>query len=801
MFTIHNGARVLLIAAALSTLSIDPLIAQHENHTVPVAPATPVDVTGIILCADGPQLPGAVIQVYRSNQAQPVASALSDQTGRFRVRVPHGSYTVRVTYLGHASAAAALVIEAPTRQLTMEPLRLQVNAVELEALVAVAGKERVRLQTGAVTYDVKGSAAGTTGTVAEALRNVPGLEIDATGSITLRGNSGVLVLLNGRRTSLKGDALIAFLKQMPAAALEKIEVVATPSAQQEADGNAGVVNLQFSAGDAEPATDAFAFSLSAASARQFMGALSRTGAVGRLNWEGLYSVSSLRPHTSTETERINALNTATANTSVQTSHADARHTLHSILTGAAWRIDGEQQLHGRFGYSWMRGAFDNSTAFDERPNAGVAFMRSSLEHTMPNADASLGWSLRSDRTRHLRFDAELRYARAGEAFNGRYAEADGSLFLHTDMSAQRTESTGKLDGAVDLGQHRIQFGYFGQTRTIEADYLADRADMSSQGQFAHRQDVHALYGTVAHALRTTFLTAGVRAERTSGSVELNNAGRDVAARWQLFPSLSLHWPHESSRSTEYQLSYARRITRPDATALNPYSMGEDDMNSFIGNPLLQPEIADQMELSMVRHGAVMTVQLAPYLRYVSQPVRPIKAVTESGRATTSLQNLRDARSAGVDISVKSRVGDAVAMVLSSNVSYAETRGAQLQSAGLYTSLRGTMDVRVGPATSLQFYGSRRSAQTIEQGEMDAAWTSDIAVLHRFGGADQGIVTLRVSDPFNTDRIAFRVGDATFTQRSERKITTRMLLLSMSWAVGGARAPETPHTAEKTPQIF
>ena len=797
MFTIHRGWFVVGLATTLTAVSINPVFAQHEHHDAPTV-VGPVDVSGTVVCADGPELPGAVVQVYKTEgAAQPVASALSDKTGRFRVRLPGGRYTVRVSYLGHAAASVPLNIESNSPH-SLHPIRLQVNAVELEALVAVADKERLRLRAGATTYDAKTSAAASSSTVAEVLRNIPGLEVDGSGNLTLRGSSSVLIMINGQRTALRGDALTAFLKQMPAAALEKIDIVTTPGAHNDAEGSAGIVNLEFTAAPDELRSNSYAGSLSGATARQFLGSLLHNGSAGTWAWDASYAVSSLRPHTTSETDRENRLS-ATPSLRSQNSHADARHLLHNAFGGVTWQPSSKQTLGARLGYAWMRGAFDNATSFMD-PNAPSLFTRSTLEHTMPNWDASLRWAFHSDSTGHLRVGAEARYADAREDFDGSYMDKDGATFLLTRMNAQRSEWTVKTDGAIDLGRHRLLLGYQGQLRTIDARYLTDRHSNAMVERFSHEQRVHGIYSSVAHALGNAFITAGVRTEVTRTAIALDDEASNND-EWQLFPSLSVHWPHVQSSNSEYQLSYGRRITRPEAAALNPYSMGEDDMNPFIGNPLLQPETVDQLEFGIVRHGAIGSLQVAPYLRYVRDPIRVMKAVTESGRTTTSPHNLNDARSAGIDASAKVRVSDKIAVTLSSNVAYTATRGANLEADGLYASLRGNLDVRLAPGTSLQLFAFRRSAQTIEQGEMHGVWTGDVALRHRFGPDQRGNLTLRVTDPFNTDRLAFHIGDRTFTQRSERKVTSRMLSLSFVWSVGGKAAEHETEKRESSPQIF
>ena len=107
-----------------------------------------------------------------------------------------------------------------------------------------AERDAVQLRSGATIVDARASAAAG-GSIADLLRTVPGVELDADGRISMRGSTSVLVLMNGRRIPLTGDALVAFLRQMPATALERVEAGTAASARQDADGAAGVVNLVF----------------------------------------------------------------------------------------------------------------------------------------------------------------------------------------------------------------------------------------------------------------------------------------------------------------------------------------------------------------------------------------------------------------------------------------------------------------------------------------------------------------------------------------------------------------------------
>jgi outer membrane receptor protein involved in Fe transport len=234
--------------------------------------------------------------------------------------------------------------------------------------------------------------------------------------------------------------------------------------------------------------------------------------------------------------------------------------------------------------------------------------------------------------------------------------------------------------------------------------------------------------------------------------------------------------------------------------LNPYSMGEDDVNRIIGNPSLLPEVSDQVEFGVERPGSRLALQLTPFLRWTRDPIRPVKTATARGRSTTTLENLSRARAAGADGSVRARTTGGTVVTLAGSVAHMATTADVFGSRGVYATARLTVDVRVAEHTTAQLYAYRRSAQAIEQGEILPAFTSELALTQRLAGR-RGRVTLRLADPLRSDRVAFRVADATFTQESRRRTARPLLSLFASYAVGGAPRDDAPVRTERPARIF
>ena len=150
--------------------------------------------------------------------------------------------------------------------------------------------------------------------------------------------------------------------------------------------------------------------------------------------------------------------------------------------------------------------------------------------------------------------------------------------------------------------------------------------------------------------------------------------------------------------------------------------------------------------------------------------------------------------------MRARLTDGTVVTLAGSVAHMETTAAAFSSSGVYATARLTVDLRVAENTTAQLYAYRRSAQAIEQGEILPAFTSELALTQRLAG-DRGRVTLRLNDPLRSDRLEFRIADATFTQESRRRTARPLLSLFASYAVGGAPREDAPVRAEGPARIF
>src|SRR5687767_8148757 len=177
--------------------------------------------------------------------AQQPGGAVSRPDGTFRVEgLRPGRYYAKVSSLGRATATTTTIAITPQApQADLGTISLAQGAVLLEGITATAEASTASFSADRNTYRVRDLPGTAGGNATDVLQNVPSIEVDQDGKVSLRGNQNVAVQINGRPSPVRGDQLANFLQQLPANMIESVEVIPNPSARYEPEGMAGIVNI------------------------------------------------------------------------------------------------------------------------------------------------------------------------------------------------------------------------------------------------------------------------------------------------------------------------------------------------------------------------------------------------------------------------------------------------------------------------------------------------------------------------------------------------------------------------------
>src|SRR5690606_6336043 len=235
------------VLAGVLTVSAAPLHAQAPptRASAAQAPAAgPGAIRGVVVDGDaGTPIAAASVAVHGNAGSTLVAGAITGENGTFNIEgLAPGSYTVRITMLGYATLTTdALSLDAAKPRADLGQIRLVRQAIEVTGIEATAERQMI-IAPDRNSYRARDVAPGAA-SASDVLENVPAVQVDADGKLSLRGNENVVVQINGRPTPMRGPQLAGYLRQLPANTVERIEVVPNPSAKQDPEGMAGIINI------------------------------------------------------------------------------------------------------------------------------------------------------------------------------------------------------------------------------------------------------------------------------------------------------------------------------------------------------------------------------------------------------------------------------------------------------------------------------------------------------------------------------------------------------------------------------
>ncbi|HEX2204060.1 MAG TPA: TonB-dependent receptor [Longimicrobium sp.] len=807
-----------------------PALAQNAPPGArPPGPGGPPQQAGgtirgtIVDAATGRAVSSAQVAVWSAADSALVTGAVVRADGAFRVEgLRPGRYYLRVSSLGYETATTGVLAVAPGAAAPVDAgtVRLAQGAVQLDALDVSTERATVAMAPDRNTYTTRDLPSAAGGTATDVLRNVPSIEVDGDGKVSLRGNQNVAVQINGRPAPMQGEQLAGFLQQLPASMVERVEVIPNPSAKYDPEGMAGIVNLVL-----KQNTD-----LGWSGGTQLgMGTGEKYNASGNLGYQRgpltlffNYGFNADKRETTGFNDRENLPFGGAPRSFFEQDILGAFDAVsHSLNSTADLKVGRQNTLSGSLLLS--RRDFEAQTRnFYRRLDADGALFgrfdqRGTNEHADATVDAALAFKRVLEPQRH-ELSAELRLNRSDNTLLNDFEELqlalDGgataippSLTLR-ELDALATQWTLQADYTRPLGgRSKLETGYKGTLRGLDNDVAVDTfaydpdgwvRDLGQTNAFEYDEKVHAGYAVLHHGIGRVDLQAGLRLEQTDREFYLaNNDSTYPTDYLSAFPSALAAWNVSDTR--QVKASYSRRIQRPDSRLLNPFPFFEDRQNQIRGNPLLEPEYTDAFELGFQQSMPWGSLQLSPFYRHTTGAIRRVKTV-ENDLSTVTFKNLDQSDSYGADMTGSWRLGQSLNGFASVNafrmVSEGGSADGDLSADAFGWSARVSANWKVTPRLDVQAMHMYRAPMDVEAGRISGFQMTNLSVRQKLMG-ERASVSLRVMDPFNRMGFGFRTFDDTHEQVSERKFGARAAYITFSYNFG--RPPRIQPRPQQQPE--
>jgi outer membrane receptor protein involved in Fe transport len=660
-------------------------------------------------------------------------------------------------------------------------------------------------------YTLDATAKALNNSLSDLLNNIPSVDVDSEGVLSLRGSTDVTILVNGKPApQLSGAAGAQNLLTMSSGGIQSIEVLTVPPAQYAAQGAAGIINIvtkeelkaplagsvQASVGDDDRA-------FASANVAYHSGPLSLT-----LNAQDRHDVRErvLRSDLVVpDTEAAGAIVNSTSSTqeaillSTPAAGLDAKYAL-SDVDSLELSFDASQHLRHRF-FTEESSGTDSAGAV-----AGDSAAIGTRHERQTELDSSFEWSHKFQRPTE---ELTVSLTRSTATPEGSYGNTILNLVPAAPTQMNQvvfqqsfSETEGDIDYSLPLARGQLlKIGYYSEKGTFrDSNNGSDSAasgdtltpDPLLTNQFAYDQAVNA--GYVSYEIKNSTETwdglFGLREENAwTQSDDITDSSVTAATRNTLFPNL--HLMHLVSNAITLSLAASRRITRPDADSLNPYVFREYSPNLSAGNPLLRPAITSSYEFGCNLSEQNASYALTAYHRYTTDARTIAVSTLGDGLTLTMPVNFDHIEASGLEFSADGTLSPKLSYSASGNLFYNQVPPESLASTGTRTTtgLNGKLKLTYRPvaADSLQLSYVRRDKSLTSQGYVAATNIVNAGLQHQFHHDWAMVATL--SDILNDQYYQRSLSTPSFTQQYSRYTRGQVLYVGAIYTFGSpAKSP-------------
>jgi outer membrane receptor protein involved in Fe transport len=609
-----------------------------------------------------PSLPVSYVTItLKENSDKPIATGISDDTGTFRLEnVPAGNYTISYNLMGFKTISKPIEVK-PNEIVNVGTIIIESDTKLLQEVLITGQRSSVSLKLDKKVFEVGKDVLSQSGAITDLLNIVPSVSVSPSGAISLRGNSSVLVLIDGRRTGLtQGNAL----EQIPADQVERVEVITNPSSRFDAAGSAGIINIilkknkkggfsgQLRLVGGIPNETRISPSLNYKSNKINLFA---TYGIRLSDYVGLYTMKQSSGLSNTPVY-LNRRQDENRHDDAKLLYFGADFSIndHNTITAAFMRnsTNDHDKTKLNYLYSNKNGVIDSSLS-----RSGESWEKRSYNQLEFNYTKSF-----DKEGKKLTVDMQYDFWDSGKDWN----LSTGRVFpTVVNLPMIRTGSMGKskdLMMKTDMIQpldsiSTLEFGLKMEDRRVNSDFIAQQQN-SGDWEIIDNIDNHLLYKELIGSAYLQFSSkigslsyqAGLRGELTNISIEDRMGNYDDKKNYnRLFPTVNISY-HFNDK-TNLQGSYSKRINRPSLGMIYPFNELTDLSTRYVGNPNLNPSYTDVFEIAFLKNWKTLTFNPSFYYQKNSGVIEDYTYQNANGLFITMPVNINKEMRSGFELSV------------------------------------------------------------------------------------------------------------------------------------------------------
>lgn len=754
------------------------------------AQETSYTISGTIHDEEKNAVPFANAAVYSSGDSTLVAGGASDENGSFSIAINPGKYYLKITFLSYKEEVIPNV-EVIDGDVNVGTVTLKADTRLLETVEIEGEKSQMELQLDKRVFNVGTDLSSSGGNAADILNNVPSVNVEVDGTVTLRGNENVRILINGKPSGLTARNPDN-LRNLQGNLVEKVEVITNPSSRYEAAGEVGIINIVLKKNEQNGLNGTFTGNVGYPDF--FGGSYSLNMRRKKINLFSSYGADYRKhPGYSSLYQRFQG----GARETRQTGDLSRSEFAHNIMGGVDYFIDDNNTLTGSIMYNFGKGLNTSVLTYEDFANGepiGITVRTDREKEDEDNLEGSLNYKREFSKKGQL-LTADFQYNKRldGERSDYTQVENDSTTIQRAKNIAIDRNWFFQSDYVHPFATDgKAEAGIRSAFRTVSNDYALEQNEGDDNwivfpafnNNLLYTERIHAAYLMAGNKFDRISIQAGLRGEYSDITTELTESNeKNHREYFNLFPSVNVGY--EINKNRTLQLSYSKRINRPGFRELLPFSNFSDSRNFFQGNPDLQPEYTHSFETGYLVNWQSGSVLSSAYYRYRVGDIQRITEIADDGTTRVFPVNVGSTNAYGVEVNLSLTVGKWWDINSSANFYRAITEGTykdELLSRDTYAfHARSTSKMTIAKGLEFQTSFFYRGPRETTQGRQMAAYSLDLA-LAKDVLKGKATISANVRDLLNTRkwRSIVDIPEEDYYAESSRQWAPRQVRLTFTY---------------------
>ena len=758
----------------------------------------------------------ADIFLYETGNSKPIQQTFPNERGEFRFeQIGKGRYTIMARLVGY-DILSKRDIEANGSPVNLGDLMMKPLEVGIAEVEVVASKRQLVYKLDKKVVEATSNMMAGGGSAVDVLENTPSIRVDAEGDVTFRGSSGFLVYIDGKPSVFTGTQA---LEQVPAGHIENIEIITTPSAKHDTEGDVGIINIITKKHSRQGLSGMINLSGSTWLSRHVDFLLTQQNARSRWYVGGQWTDRMRK--SDFDQEKLTIVGDQTTS-----SHAIGPRTgdsYHYTLKGG-WSLSLPKttitlDLEGGYGGNKRKGEMNYEETITLKGGSPVTTRYTSIDDYDNDENIGLG-SLSvqhkfNDKGHEISASAYYKYGgNALEYFFNDLMSLQGERQQgHRAYESEHRETLrANLDYALPFGKGgKLEAGYQYYSYLEDGNYKMEWWDPEKQvfywrddiyNTFYFQEGVNSIYAILSQSWNNFEAQAGVRGEHTHTVLRSSVEGADrTKNRFEFFPSV--HLGYNFPNGHRLLASYSRRTTRPQLYYMEPYITYRDFYTAEIGNPDIRPEYINSFELNYQKSFGENSVSATLFHRLRKDKIERLRVPYSAGVTLDSMANVGHDYSTGLELSLNLHPVRWWNTTVNGNLYHYKVKNEQ--AAGGNTSTSTNYDILwnnlfdLGKYTRLQLDGSFVGPSVTTQGRTDAYWYANLAVRQQLFNR-RLTATLAFRDIFRSAKYISDIQTADLRSLTRIKPKYPQITLTLSWTFNSYKAKSNA-TREDRSEMF